>query len=122
MPALLILLLLAPLPQPVDIIVGNLPYVRDDEVDGLSREIRDYEPRVALSGGADGLDVIRRLIAEAPSKLLCGGAVFLEIAPLQAEALVSWAEDLDKWDGIEPVKDCAGVTRGVRLVLTKRGS
>lgn len=114
--------LLDPLPRPVDIIVANLPYVRDDEMDGMSREIRDYEPRVALSGGADGLDVIRRLIAEAPSKLRSGGTVLLEIAPSQAEALVSWVEDLNIWDGIEPVKDCAGVTRGVRLVLTKRGS
>lgn len=112
--------LLAPLPQVVDIIAANLPYVRDDEMDGLSREIRDYEPRVALSGGEDGLDVIRRLIVDAPGKLRNGGVVLLEIAPSQAEALASWVEGLGSWRRVDIVNDCGGFARVVKLVLTKR--
>jgi len=112
--------LLAPLPQPVDIIAANLPYVRDDEMDGLSEEIRGYEPRVALSGGADGLDVIRRLIIDAPKKLRNGGVVFIEIAPTQAQALVSWARGLGLWGSAAVMDDCGGFARVVKLVLTKR--
>ena len=112
--------LLAPLPQPVDIIAANLPYVRDDEMDGLSEEIRGHEPRVALSGGTDGLDVIRRLITGAPAKLREGGAVLVEIAPSQANELVSWVGELDSWGGADIIDDCGGFSRVVKLVLTKR--
>lgn len=112
--------LLAPLPQPVDIIAANLPYVRDDEMDGLSEEIRGHEPRVALSGGADGLDVVRRLIIGAPAKLREGGAVLVEVAPSQADELVSWAGELDSWGGADIIDDCGGFSRVVKLVLTKR--
>ncbi|MFA5375137.1 MAG: peptide chain release factor N(5)-glutamine methyltransferase [Dehalococcoidia bacterium] len=112
--------LLAPLPQPVDIIVANLPYVRDDELAGLSAEIKDYEPHVALAGGDDGLNVIRRLIVDAPDKLCSGGAVLLEIAPSQAAGLASWAAGLGSWGSVDLVRDCGGVGRILKLVLTKR--
>ncbi|MFA5056244.1 MAG: peptide chain release factor N(5)-glutamine methyltransferase [Dehalococcoidia bacterium] len=112
--------LLAPLPQAVDIIAANLPYIRDDEMGGLSEEIRGYEPRVALSGGEDGLDVIRRLIIDAPGKLRNGGAVLLEIAPSQGEALASWSQGLGPWERADLVKDCSGVGRILKLLLTKR--
>ena len=54
--------LLAPLPEPVDLITANLPYVTTEELGGLLPEIRDYEPRAALDGGADGLAIIHRLL------------------------------------------------------------
>lgn len=66
-----------------DLVVANLPYVRDDEWDGLPPEIRGYEPREALIGGADGLDEIRALVAEAPA----GTLLALEHAPGQGEAV-----------------------------------
>jgi release factor glutamine methyltransferase len=66
-----------------DLVVANLPYVREDEWDGLQPEIRRYEPREALVSGADGLDAIRSLMAEAPS----GTRLALEHAPAQAEAV-----------------------------------
>jgi release factor glutamine methyltransferase len=112
--------LLAPLPQPVDIIVANLPYVRDDELAGLSEEIKDHEPHIALAGGMDGLDIVRRLIVDAPDKLRNGGVVLLEIAPSQTEVLASWATSLGSWKSVDLVKDCSGVTRVLKLVLTKR--
>jgi release factor glutamine methyltransferase len=67
----------------VDLVVANLPYVREDEWGDLAPEIRRYEPREALVSGVDGLDAIRALIADAPP----GTRVALEHAPPQAEAV-----------------------------------
>jgi release factor glutamine methyltransferase len=66
-----------------DLVVANLPYVRDDEWDALAPEIRLYEPRSALVSGADGLDDIRELIASAPA----GTRLALEHAPDQGAAV-----------------------------------
>jgi release factor glutamine methyltransferase len=76
-----------------DLVVANLPYVREDEWAGLAPEIRLWEPRSALVAGADGLDAIRSLVAGAPS----GTRLALEHAPDQAatvRALLSEAETL----------------------------
>jgi release factor glutamine methyltransferase len=66
-----------------DLVVANLPYVREDEWDGLAREICDWEPRQALVAGVDGLDAIRALVRAAPAGLLLA----LEHAPAQAAAV-----------------------------------
>jgi release factor glutamine methyltransferase len=66
-----------------DLVLANLPYVREDEWEGLAPEIRLYEPREALVSGADGLDAIRELAAAAPG----GTRLALEHAPSQAEAV-----------------------------------
>jgi len=66
--------------QPYDLIVANPPYIATDLVPKLDRSVRDYEPVEALDGGADGLDVHRRILAEAPRRLMPGGRIFLEIA------------------------------------------
>jgi release factor glutamine methyltransferase len=66
-----------------DMVVANLPYVREDEWAGLAPEIRLWEPREALVSGADGLDAIRALVAQAPS----GIRVALEHSPAQTEAV-----------------------------------
>jgi release factor glutamine methyltransferase len=66
-----------------DLVVANLPYIRDDEWDSLAPEITGYEPREALLGGEDGLDEITALLESAPSGLLLA----LEHAPDQAEAV-----------------------------------
>jgi release factor glutamine methyltransferase len=65
------------------LVVANLPYVREDEWDGLMPDVRLFEPREALVSGADGLDAIRGLVAAAPS----GVSLALEHAPDQAEAV-----------------------------------
>jgi release factor glutamine methyltransferase len=109
--------LLDPLPEPVDIVVANLPYVRDDELGGLSAEIRVYEPSIALCGGSDGLDVVRRLIASAAAKLCPGGAVFLEIAPAQVQALTEWVVSNLPGAVVSPFPDLGGVTRFVEAVV-----
>jgi release factor glutamine methyltransferase len=70
-------------PGEYDLVVANLPYVREDEWDGLQPEITLYEPREALVSGADGLDAIRALVASAPAGL----QLALEHAPAQAAAV-----------------------------------
>jgi release factor glutamine methyltransferase len=72
-------------PGEFDLVVANLPYVREDEWDELAPEIRLYEPRGALVSGADGLDAIRSLLRTVPA----GTLVALEHAPPQAEAVRS---------------------------------
>jgi release factor glutamine methyltransferase len=69
-------------PGEYDLVVANLPYVRDDEWDDLQPEIREYEPRGALVSGRDGLDAIRSLVGQAGGNLLA-----LEHAPDQAGAV-----------------------------------
>ena len=64
---------------PYDAIAGNPPYVPSGELPGLQREVR-REPGLALDGGPDGLDVVRRIAAAAPRHLVPGGAMTLEIA------------------------------------------
>ncbi|GAA4707406.1 putative protein N(5)-glutamine methyltransferase [Phytohabitans rumicis] len=68
----------------VDVLVANVPYVPTEEVGLMPPEARDHEPRVALDGGADGLDVARRVVAAAPRWLAPGGHLFFETSERQA--------------------------------------
>lgn len=85
--------LYAPLPPSlrgrVGVLVANAPYVPSDAVDLMPPEARLHEPLVALDGGADGLDVLRRVIAGAPSWLCAGGHLLFETSTRQASAAVS---------------------------------
>jgi release factor glutamine methyltransferase len=71
--------LLQPLPEPVDLIVANLPYIKNSELPDLSPEIAGFEPRLALDGGASGLDCIQKLLQQVRDKINTGGCVLLEI-------------------------------------------
>lgn len=62
-----------------DLIVSNPPYIRTEEIETLQAEVRDYEPRIALDGGADGLTFYRRIAAQAGNYLARGGRLFVEI-------------------------------------------
>jgi release factor glutamine methyltransferase len=85
----------APLPgrleHRVDVLVANAPYVPTGEIGLMPAEARDHEPRVALDGGADGLDVARRVVAVAPRWLAPGGVVVIETSERQASALADAA-------------------------------
>ncbi len=78
--------LLEPITEPVDVIVANLPYLPDDLPD-VAPSVIGYEPLVALFGGKDGLDVIRRFIAQMPGKLREGGVIALELDASQHTAV-----------------------------------
>lgn len=78
----------------VDVLVANVPYVPTDAVAMLPPEARDHEPRVALDGGEDGLDVLRRVAAEAPRWLAPGGHLLIETSESQApQALEAFARN-----------------------------
>ena len=68
----------------IDVLVCNAPYVPDDEIDLLPREARLHEPLVTLAGGGDGLDVQRRVLADAPRWLAPGGTLLIETSAHQA--------------------------------------
>ncbi|MDY6875620.1 MAG: peptide chain release factor N(5)-glutamine methyltransferase [Chloroflexota bacterium] len=74
-----------------DLIVSNPPYISTDDCDSLPASVRDYEPRLALDGGPDGLSVVRRLLAQAPSVLRPGGVLLIEIGADQGEAVACLA-------------------------------
>jgi release factor glutamine methyltransferase len=73
----------------IELVVANAPYVPSDEIAFMPGEARDHEHRVALDGGADGLDVQRRIVAAAPAWLAGGGALLIETSRRQAPSTVS---------------------------------
>lgn len=95
-----------------DIIVSNPPYIRHEEIDTLMPEVRDYEPRIALDGGEDGLDFYRRIAIESPAHLNGGGRLYLEIGCDQGDAV----QELLLQRGfreVNVVQDYAGLDRVV---------
>src|SRR6185295_17964767 len=101
---------------PFDAVVANLPYVASREIDGLSPEVR-AEPRLALDGGADGLDLVRRLVAAAPALLGPCGALALEIGAGQAPATAALLTAAGFAD-VRLRRDLAGIDRVVSGVKT----
>jgi release factor glutamine methyltransferase len=100
--------LLSPLPTPVDLITANLPYVRTADLNENS--IR-YEPRPALDGGPDGLDLLRRFIPRVKDKLRNGGTVLLEIGQYQDEMVTSLIKTSYPGAEIQVYKDYAAIKR-----------
>ncbi len=108
--------MLEPLSWPVDLIVANLPYVKDADIPQLMPEIRDFEPVAALAGGADGLDKVRLLLAQAKDHLLPQGSVMLEIGLGQAEEAVSLAKRHFSGGNVDLLCDFAGIERVLRIL------
>ncbi len=81
------------LPYTYDLIVCNPPYIPGGEIEELQPEVRYYEPRLALDGGADGLDLIRKIIAEAPRHLNARGMLLMEMGHDQGKAALVLAEE-----------------------------
>lgn len=106
--------LLAPLPAELtlDLIVSNPPYVASGDLLGLEPEVRDFEPRAALDGGPDGLEVVRRLVPQAAARLVPGGWLALEIGCRQA-ALVRRLLEEHGFEEVRAHKDLAGLDRVV---------
>ena len=84
--------LLEPIPEPVDLILANLPYIPAGRLPNLQPEVR-WEPQLALDGGPEGLDLIRRLLEQAPGKLKDHGIILLELDPEQVPAVEAMAKE-----------------------------
>ena len=107
--------LLQPVTGPIDILVSNPPYIKSDEIHALPREIRDHEPRVALDGGENSIEIIDRLIRQSKDKLRPGGAMFMEIGwDIGGRVL---ARSLELWPDSEVsiTPDLAGLDRVLTL-------
>ena len=96
-------------PRSMDLVVSNPPYVPETEAAGLQREIRDYEPPVALYGGPTGLDLYRRLASDAPRVLRPGGWLIVELDYRAAEPVKSMLGDF--WQDVQVTTDLAGLPR-----------
>lgn len=94
----------------VDLFVSNPPYIPSAEIELLTPEVREFDPRLALDGGSDGLDFYRFLATNAQTLLLPHGKIMLEFGDEQARALVSLLEETG-WRQIEIVKDYSARAR-----------
>jgi release factor glutamine methyltransferase len=102
--------------QPFHLIVANPPYIRTVDVPALDRSVREYEPLQALDGGLDGLVLHRRILDEAPLRLIPGGRIYLEIGFDQGPLAREVAAGYPACDEVRILKDFGGRDR----VLTAR--
>ena len=111
--------LLAPLPEPVDLLTANLPYVGTDELEELPLDVRAYEPHLALFSGPLGLDLMLRFFQELQRsrKLKEGAILLLEIGYRQHEALTSILQEIWPHAILTFTKDFAGWNRVLQVTL-----
>ena len=105
--------------EPFDLIASNPPYIASAEIETLQPDVRLHEPRSALDGGPDGLDIIRRLIMDAPRYLLPRGKLLIEISGEQADFVTQLLTANGHYDDIAVLKDLAKQPRVVRA--TRKG-
>ena len=108
--------LLAALPaeQKFEIVASNPPYISDAELAELPRDVKDFEPHLALSGGERGTSVIERLIPQAAERLHGGGSLLIEISPMIEAAVKSLVAAHGQFEVEPTVKDLAGHARVVQ--------
>lgn len=97
-----------------DAIVSNPPYIATEDIATLEPGVRDHEPRQALDGGIDGLDVVARLIRGAPERLRPGGHLILEIGTEQEGPVRALIEEQEALTLFPTVKDAANHPRVIR--------
>ena len=96
-----------------DMILSNPPYIPSADIAGLMPEVRSYEPHLALDGGTDGLDIYRRLTAEAPALLKAGGVIAVEVGIGEAHAVAALMEAHPRIVRTETLTDLGGIERVV---------
>jgi len=92
-------------------VVANLPYIPAEEIPHLPAEVAGYEPHIALDGGGDGLDLYRKLIPQAREILAAGGWLCMETGMSQTKTLASLLPASNWGEGIQVLKDYAGLDR-----------
>ena len=99
-----------------DLIISNPPYIPSAEIETLQPEVRDFDPRAALDGGADGLDFYRKFAAEAKPFLKPEGKIMLEFGDGQADAIERIFEN-EKWI-VEAVKE--DYSQRARILIARK--
>ncbi|HYA94502.1 MAG TPA: peptide chain release factor N(5)-glutamine methyltransferase [Thermodesulfobacteriota bacterium] len=99
---------------PFDLILSNPPYITRPKIDTLAKEVKDYEPRIALDGGDDGLAFYRRIIPEASLYLRKGGWLLLEVALGQSGIVSKMIEEGGNFLKPESIPDLSGIGRVVK--------
>ena len=107
--------LLEQINQKMDLIVANLPYISAEGMLRLQPEIAGYEPDVALQGGVDGTEVIKRLLEQVPAKINRNGAVFIEIGEGQEDDITPIIGRCLPGCVITLIKDLAGINRVIKI-------
>ncbi len=101
--------------EPFDLLVANLPYIPSARYKKLPREIRDYEPRIALDGGDDGLAVMRRMLAQMEARAKRGAVAFLEISEEQGEGAVTLVKHQFPRAPVKLYQDPEGLDRVIEI-------
>ena len=96
-----------------EVFVCNPPYIESKVIDTLQTEVKDFEPRAALDGGADGLDFYREIADKAGKHINSGGIIALEIGDKQARAVRKLLEETEQFGKPYVIKDLAGLDRVV---------
>ncbi|MCC6502853.1 MAG: peptide chain release factor N(5)-glutamine methyltransferase [Deltaproteobacteria bacterium] len=92
-------------------VLTNPPYITEKDMAALAPEVADFEPKEALYGGVDGLDIIRRILDSAHEYLAAGGLLLMEIGYDQSKAVLELAESSGEYEKIEILKDYGGIGR-----------
>ena len=101
-----------------DVIACNPPYIPTGDLAGLDVSVRDYEPRSALDGGADGLDFYRAIAAQWGSALRLGGSLLFEVGIIQAMDVAALLEG-SGFEDIQSTQDTQGIPRVVEGVVNR---
>jgi len=104
-----------------DLILSNPPYIVRSEIGSLAKEVRNYEPVIALDGGEDGLVFYRRLVSQAPPFLREGGWLLLEVGQGQAERVAEQIRENGTFLEPQILPDLAGIERVVKAQKMERG-
>ena len=105
--------------EPFDLILSNPPYINRSEIRDLAREVKDFEPILALDGGEDGLDFYRRILSEAPSYLRKGGWLLMEVGQGQGEKVSERIVRGGHFHRPELIQDFSGIERVVKAQKRK---
>lgn len=98
-----------------NVITANPPYVKRGEIASLQREVRDFEPRIALDGGVDGLDFYRRIAAKVNRYIARGGMLILECGENQAQEIIKIFNQSSRCDYAMVVRDLNGIERVIKI-------
>jgi len=109
--------LLEPLPETVDLVIANLPYIKSSDLADLDTEIVSFEPRIALDGGRDGLQHIRCLLVHAKTRVQPQGCILLEIGDRQDKKVVTMAKRYLPTARYELIPDLGGINRVLKIAL-----